>query len=68
MTGASDDGGEHGPGGVVSGEPGLAHAGAVVHNQGSYIIVTHLGWWGLSSQKNLNEVNKDLHAVLSQKN
>ena len=43
MAGAADDGGEDGPGGVVSGEPGLAHAGAVVNDQSSNVVVTHPG-------------------------
>merc|ERR1712061_29069 len=39
----ANDGGEDGPGGVVSGETGLAHAGAIVNNEGSNVFVTHLG-------------------------
>merc|ERR1719259_1394333 len=42
VTGAADDGGEHSSGGVVSGEPGLHHAGAIVH-QGGAVVVTHIG-------------------------
>merc|ERR1711976_1115911 len=41
MPRPSDDGGEHGPGGVISGEPGLAHTGAVVNDQSGNFIVTH---------------------------
>ncbi len=41
VPGASDDGGEDGPGGVVAGEPGLAHARAVVHDQSGDVLVTH---------------------------
>merc|ERR1719215_2049840 len=41
MSGPSDDGGEHGPGGVITGEPGLAHTGAVVNDQSGNFIVTH---------------------------
>ena len=41
MTGTTDDGGEDGAGGVVAGEASLAHAGAIVHNQGSNLVVTH---------------------------
>jgi len=41
VTGATDDGGEDGPGGVVSGETGLAHAGAIVNDQSSNVVVTH---------------------------
>merc|ERR1712127_1149156 len=33
-TGTANDGGEDSPGGVVSGEPGLAHAGAIVTDLG----------------------------------
>ena len=42
MPGASNDGGEDGPGGVVSGEAGLAHAGAIVADKRSNVLVTHL--------------------------
>ena len=41
MPRPSDDGGEHGPGGVISGEPGLAHTGAIVNDQSGNFIVTH---------------------------
>ena len=37
-----DDGGKDGPGGVVAGEPGLAHAGAVVDDQGGNLLVAHV--------------------------
>merc|ERR1711992_244152 len=43
VAGAADDGGEDGSGSVVSGESGLAHAGAVVNDQSSNILVTHGG-------------------------
>ena len=43
MPGASNDGGEDGPGGVVSGEAGLAHAGAIVTDKSGNVLVTHLG-------------------------
>merc|ERR1711905_25570 len=42
VAGAADDGGEDGPGGVVSSEAGLAHAGAIVANKSSNVLVTHL--------------------------
>jgi hypothetical protein len=45
MPGAADDGREDGTGGVVSGEAGLAHAGAVVNDQSSNLVVTHLDLW-----------------------
>ena len=32
MSWASDDGGEHSPGSIVSGESGLAHSGSIVNN------------------------------------
>ena len=41
MPGTADNGGEDGPGGVVSGEPGLAHPGPVVDDQRGNILVTH---------------------------
>ena len=43
MPGATNDGGEDSPGGVVSGEPSLAHPGPVVNDQRGNILVTHPG-------------------------
>merc|ERR1719205_56179 len=48
VAGASHDGGENGPGGVVSGKSSLAHAGAIVNNQSSNFVVTHLEEFVLS--------------------
>lgn len=46
VTGAADDGGEHGPGGIVSGKASLHQPGAVVaHKGGSLIVVTHGGFY-----------------------
>ena len=42
MPGATDDRGEDGAGSVISGESGLAHSGAIVHNEGSNFVVAHL--------------------------
>lgn len=45
MTRAADDGGEHSPGGIVSGEASFHKAGAIVaHKSGSFIVVTHVGF------------------------
>ena len=45
VTGTANDGGEDGPGGIVSGEPSLHKAGAVVaHKGGSFFVVTHVGF------------------------
>merc|ERR1712055_1185849 len=41
VTGSANNGGEDSPGGIVSGKPGLAHAGAIVHDQSRNFIVTH---------------------------
>ena len=41
VAGASNDGGEDSPGGVITGEAGLAHAGAVVDDKSGNILVTH---------------------------
>jgi hypothetical protein len=41
VLGASYDGREDGARGVVTGESGLAHTGAVVNNESLDIIVTH---------------------------
>merc|ERR1712038_330140 len=40
---ASNNGWEDSPRGVISGEPGFAHAGAIVNNQSGYVLVTHSG-------------------------
>jgi len=39
---ATDDGWEDSPGGVITGETGLAHAGAIVNDQSGNVFVTHL--------------------------
>merc|ERR1719293_512983 len=44
VAGAADDGGEDGPGGVISGESSLAHAGAIVNNKSGNVLVTHIGF------------------------
>jgi hypothetical protein len=51
VTGAAHDGGEDGAGSVISGETGLAHAGAVVNDQSSNIVVTHVGCMFFSACK-----------------
>merc|ERR1712170_21294 len=40
MTGASNDGWEYGSWGIVSGETGFAHAGAIVYYECCYVVVT----------------------------
>merc|ERR1712135_92626 len=42
VAGTADDGGEDSSGSVVTGEAGLAHAGAVVNDQSCHVLVTHL--------------------------
>merc|ERR1712108_25455 len=42
VTGTANDGGEDSPGGVITDETGLAHAGAIVNNQSGGVFVTHL--------------------------
>merc|ERR1712226_915870 len=39
---ATNNGREDSPGGVITGETGLAHAGAIVNDQSSCVFVTHL--------------------------
>jgi hypothetical protein len=53
MSGPADDGGEDSPGGVISGETGFTHAGAIVNYESGYIIVTHVGgfWLAFYSHK-----------------
>ena len=41
MSRAADDGGKDGPGSVVTGKPGLAHAGAIVNHEGGHFFVAH---------------------------
>merc|ERR1712117_763959 len=40
----SNIGGEDSPGGVITDEAGLAHAGAIVDDKSSNVLVTHGGW------------------------
>merc|ERR1739847_70749 len=42
VAGTSNNGGEDGSGSVISGETGLAHAGAIVNNKSSNVLVTHV--------------------------
>ena len=42
MARTTNNGGEDGTRGVISGETGLAHTGSIVHDQSCYIIVTHV--------------------------
>ena len=51
MTGASDDGWEHGSWSIVSGETGFAHAGAIVYYESGYVVVTHVGCWVVNRKK-----------------
>ena len=44
MTRPADDGREDSSGRVVTGEPSLAHAGAIVDHKRGNVVVTHLGW------------------------
>merc|ERR1712213_120862 len=44
VTGASNNGREDSPGGVITGESSFAHAGAIVDDKSGGIFVTHLVW------------------------
>merc|ERR1712020_250019 len=44
VAGAAHNGGEDSSGSVISGESSLAHAGAIVNNKSSNVLVTHLGY------------------------
>merc|ERR1740129_482763 len=37
VTGTANDGGEDSPGGVITGETGLAHAGAIIYDKRRYL-------------------------------
>merc|ERR1719147_145060 len=41
MTWASNNGGEHGTGSVISGETGFAHTGAVVNDESGNFLLIH---------------------------
>ena len=56
MPGAADDGREDGSRGVVTGEAGLAHAGAIVNYQCGYVIVTHFDWLVVVGLSTYNEL------------
>ena len=43
VPGTADDGGEDSPGGIITSETSLAHAGAIVNDQSSNVFVTHVG-------------------------
>ena len=43
MSWASNNGWEDSPGGVITGETSLAHAGAIVNDKSSNVFVTHGG-------------------------
>ena len=43
MTGATNNGWEDSPRGVITGKTSFAHAGAIVNNESSNVFVTHLG-------------------------
>merc|ERR1712213_21366 len=43
VAGASNDGGEDSPGGVITSKASFAHAGAIVNDKSSNVFVTHLG-------------------------
>jgi hypothetical protein len=43
VAGATDNRGEDSPGGVITGETGLAHAGAIVNDKSGSVLVTHPG-------------------------
>ena len=59
MSRSADDGGEHSPGGVVTGEPGLAHSRSIVHNKSGYVFVTHFSLLSLILLPNvLNTVRR----------
>ena len=61
VAGTADDGGEDSSGSVISGEASLAHAGAIVNNEGSNVFVTHLGlicvflYWRLGPEYSSSE-------------
>ena len=58
MARAANNGGEDGPGGVITSKSSLAHAGAIVNNKSSNVFVTHLGLFGVSSSEKTCEGNE----------
>merc|ERR1712042_75845 len=43
VAGTANNGGEDSAGRIISGETGLAHAGAIVNDQSGHVLVTHVG-------------------------
>merc|ERR1712156_810369 len=61
---ATNDGWEDSPGGVITGETGLAHAGAIVNDQSGCVFVTHLeSLLGLNSTVTASTDNRELSEV-----
>merc|ERR1712038_1887068 len=50
---ATNDGREDSPGGVITGETSLAHAGAIVNDKSSNVFVTHLDSSSVQSSRAL---------------
>lgn len=55
MSWSADDGGEDGSWGIVSGEAGFAHAGAIIHNKSGNFVVTHVWFVRVLSDGNTQE-------------
>merc|ERR1719499_1498088 len=45
VAGTANNGGEDSSGSVISSETSFAHAGAIVNNKSSNVLVTHLDYW-----------------------
>lgn len=64
MTGAADDGGEDGPGGIVSGEASLYKTGAIVaHKGGSFFVVTHVGFCKRGGEEKQFSSRNNIHGA-----
>jgi len=61
MTWATNDRGEDGPRGIITGETGLAHAGAIVNDQCCNVVVTHfdLSAKGKDKKRHVRQGEKD---------
>ena len=44
VPGTADDGGEDSPGGIITSETSLAHAGAIVNDESSNVLISHFGF------------------------
>lgn len=57
VSGASNNGGEHGTGSIISGKASFAHTGSVVHNEGGDFVF-HFFFWAEKKKRGGGNVLK----------